>query len=281
MPCRNEPRACRSGTGPNDRRRAPRARSQSGSHHLFKRWPEVAERLHSAKQLVLFLDFDGTLVALSNRPFEVRLGRPLAALLRRLASHQQITVYIISGRDLADLGKRATARGVRLLGMHGWEGRKVPSLRAERRLLGRARKLLEERLANLPHVWVQDKGLGLAVHYRGAVPSAVQKARPMVLETVRIFAPQLRLLHGKKIWELLPRMIEGKGPAVRAVLEGFPRSALPVFVGDDTTDESAFAALGCGITIRVGNPRRTRARFYLRDPDEVMTFLHRLEGEIA
>ena len=64
------------------------------------------------------------------------------------------------------------------------------------------------------------------------------------------------------------------------VLAGLPASTLPIYVGDDVTDESAFTALKRGVTIRVGLPRRTRARFRLRNPLEVWEFLRRLEKEI-
>ena len=95
------------------------------------------------------------------------------------------------------------------------------------------------------------------------------------------FKPQLCLLEGKKVWEVFPCSIEGKGPAVRRVLKAQPQSTLPIFVGDDVTDETAFAALSNGITVHVGNKRRTLARFYLRNPREVRTFLQRLEAEVT
>jgi trehalose-phosphatase len=63
------------------------------------------------------------------------------------------------------------------------------------------------------------------------------------------------------------------------LLKDLPRGALPIYLGDDTTDESAFAELRRGITVRVGGHRRTKARFYLRNPDEVMGFLETVEDE--
>ena len=85
----------------------------------------------------------------------------------------------------------------------------------------------------------------------------------------------------QRVTEVLPREIKGKGAAVRALLAEFPRPVLSIYVGDDTSDESAFQALPQGVTVRVGRPRRTNARFELRNPEEVCIFLQRVEAEIA
>jgi trehalose 6-phosphate phosphatase len=151
----------------------------------------------------------------------------------------------------------------------------------ERKILRTAKYLLKPVLSQAPGIWLEDKGLGLAVHCRGADSAAIQLARLIVQMVLRVFEPDLCLLKGKKIWELLPSRIQGKGPAVRTLFSQFPHAALPIFVGDDITDESAFAALRDGITVHVGNSSRTQARFWLRNPDEVVGFLERLEAEVT
>lgn len=79
---------------------------------------------------------------------------------------------------------------------------------------------------------------------------------------------------------MLPRDIPGKGQAVREVLEKLPAGTFPIYVGDDASDESAFAALPHGLTIRVGMICFTRAMYRLRNPAEVRLFLEKLEAEI-
>jgi trehalose 6-phosphate phosphatase len=133
----------------------------------------------------------------------------------------------------------------------------------------------------MARIWLEDKKLGLAVHFRGALPAEVRAARLSVRGVLEQFKPQLRLLEGKKVWELFPTTVGGKGLAVRRLLMRRRRSPLPIFVGDDSTDEAAFAAMPRGITVHVGGRRSTQARFYLRNPGEVLTFLERLEAEIA
>ena len=94
------------------------------------------------------------------------------------------------------------------------------------------------------------------------------------------FRPDLRVLPGKKVWEVLPAEVLGKGAAVLALVAQLPQPALAVYVGDDASDESAFRALPEGLTVRVGRERFTQARFRLRNPEEVREFLERLDAEL-
>jgi trehalose 6-phosphate phosphatase len=204
------------------------------------------------------------------------------ALLARLVRHPAVTLCIISGRRRADLQKRVNVRRAIYLGLHGWERDKgARSTVAARELLGPARRLLARRLSGLPHIWVGDKGPCFEVHYLGADIVTVRKAHAIVRSVLRPLKRDARILPGRKIWEILPREIEGKGAAVRALLAEFPRPVLSIYVGDDTSDESAFQALPHGVTVRVGRPRRTKARFELRNPEEVVNFLQKVEAEIA
>lgn len=250
--------------------------------HLFDCWPQVVRSIRSAKSLALFLDFDGTLVALRKLPSDVEpLDLPLRRALHGLARHKRLKIYVISGRRLADINRLVHVQGIRLLGLHGWEGRRVPLLRAERGLLREAREVLERRLSSLPEIRLEDKGLALAVHYRAASPRAVRSARVIIEEVLRDLKPRIHMLRGHKVWELLPRQISGKGSSVLALLSELPQSTLAIFVGDDGTDESAFRDLPDGLTIRVGKHPRTAARFLLESPEEVRLFLLRLDAAIA
>jgi trehalose-phosphatase len=264
-------------------RRTPRASGRRRvARHLFDCWPQVARTIGSARRLALFMDFDGTLVALRRRPGDVKpLDLPLRRVLSRLAGHKCLNVYVISGRPLRNLRRLVPVPDVHLLGLHGWEGRDMPPLTEERRLVRIARRRLDQTLSNTPQIRLEDKALGLAVHYRGAAPSAVRRARVIVRQVLRTLGPRLHLLRGHKVWELLPSQISGKGSAVSALLSKLSKPTLAIFVGDDTTDESAFKVLPRGVTIRVDESRRTNARYFLRDPEEVKMFLLKLEAEIV
>lgn len=268
---------------PHHKRRSPSLVVDLGRvRHLFHSWPEVARVVSSARNLALFLDFDGTLVPLRRRPSDVKpLGRPMRKILRRLAANQRIKVCVISGRPLGEVQCLVQVPEVQSLGLHGWDGCELPRLQVEQRLLRIAKQQLDQGLAVLRPIWIEDKGLGLAVHYRGAPSRTIQRARARVGEVLKTVAPRIRLLRGHKVWELLPRQIDGKCPAIKALLSTLPRPTLPIIIGDDIADESAFRAFPKGLTIHVGPSRRTAAHFRLRNPAEVEMFLLKLEAIVA
>jgi trehalose 6-phosphate phosphatase len=110
----------------------------------------------------------------------------------------------------------------------------------------------------------------------------IRDLRSGIRDIVGMLAPEgLHVIEGSNVLELLPPEIEGKGAAVRDIVSGYPRASLPIYLGDDASDESAFAALPAGITIRVGRARGTAARYALRDTSEVHSFLQRLEEKLS
>ena len=272
------PKACVPGGGLKGRRKGlPR-----GARHLFECWSRVAKRLKAAGRVALFLDFDGTLVPFRPRPKDVRLDPPTRRILSRLAGNPRVRVWIISGRRYADVRRRAGIPAVRYLGLHGWERGDRRGFPGHARVwIEAARQLLSAGLASFPNIWIEDKGLCLVIHYRRAAASEVRRARPLVRAILKAFDSDLRLMDGNKIWEVLSKEVRGKGDAVREILAELSKPSLACYVGDDTTDEAGFAALPRGITVRVGKPRATRARFSLRNPKEVGQFLERLEAEIG
>jgi trehalose 6-phosphate phosphatase len=238
----------------------------------------VARRLRATNRWLLLLDFDGTLAPIMDDPDRVRLDSKVARVLRRLARGRESSVYIMSGRRLADLRKRVKIPGVRLLGMHGWEKRGAKLPPEQKQLLHQAKIWLAEHLPALPGIAVEDKGYALAVHYRGAKLAAAKTASQVLRSTRDHFRPGLRLLKGRSIWELLPQAIVGKGRATEGLLRGLPADTLPIFIGDDTSDEAAFAVVPHGLAVHVGERIKTKAQFSLRDPGEVLEFLERLEA---
>jgi trehalose 6-phosphate phosphatase len=248
---------------------------------LFHIWPRVRKRLKATKHLALFLDFDGTLAPLQHRPEKVRLDRRTRQALRRLACRRRVTLWVVSGRRRTDVRRRVGEPRLHYAGLHGWEHDRKASLprRVERLLLG-AKEQITTQLTALPGTWIEDKGFSFAVHYRQATGEAVRRVRREVRRLSEDFGSDLRVIPGKKVWEVLPAEVEGKGSAVRALLAKLPSSTLAAYLGDDTSDESAFAALPDGLTVHVGPRRLTRARFRLRNPEEVREFLERVDAEL-
>jgi trehalose 6-phosphate phosphatase len=241
----------------------------------------------AGRPVAVFVDFDGTLAPIVEDPGAASLPDPTREALERLVSTGLVAV--VSGRGLDDLRSRVAVPGVVLVGSHGFEivtadGRRIerPETAAILPELDAAERELRERLVPLDGVQVERKRWAIAAHYRRAPGSG-----PEVERTVREVAagrPGLAVSGGKKVVELRPDVDWHKGLAVRWLGDSLaPPDAVPVFVGDDLTDEDAFREIrGRGIPIVVlGEEQRdTDAELSLAGPEEVRTFLVRL-GEVA
>ncbi|QLG29801.1 trehalose-phosphatase (plasmid) [Halorarum halophilum] len=241
-------------------------------------WPRLRDRISDAPGILLCLDFDGTLAPIVDDPEDATLHPGARPVLRRLVDDPTVEVAVVSGRSLADLRERADIDDVLYAGNHGLElgdddGSTVdPKAASLRPAIERAVADLRERLADVPGTLVEDKGVTATVHYRRTPPERVDEVRTAV-EVVGEPADDLRLTYGKSVIELRPDVPGGKDRAVRRLREDYP-DFLPVFVGDDVTDEDAFRALpGRGIAVLVGDRDRTAASLRVGDPDGAIEFL--------
>jgi len=252
--------------------------------HLFDRWGEIRQMVDAAERVRVFLDFDGTLAPLCARPEQVRLSDDTRQALERLMRYRQVSVAIVSGRRRGDLIGQMRLPRVQCWGLFGWERRDSCSLPPRARAeLSRARVRLRAALRGLAGVRVEDKGLAVSVHVRGVPAAIARQAGRLVAATVAGSGRHLHVLPGSKVWDVVPREVAGKGPVVREAMRGARQPFLPVYVGNDMTDEPAFHELSGGITVRVGAARaaRTKARYRLANPDEVRRFIEQLEGELS
>jgi trehalose-phosphatase len=249
-----------------------------GPRYAFRAFREITDQLRNAGCRVLLLDLDGTLVGLRRRPEDVRVSKRARQILARLASLPDMTVAILSGRNARSLEKLVGVKTLRYFGLHGAEESKRSARISgeQRKALRRAKRSARQELAGFPGVDIEDKGDGFTVHYRGADPVAVQGANEALLAIMAPLRHALHVLNGKKVWEVLPRQIPGKGSAMKRLMAASPNAAL-AYIGDDEPDEPAFAALDGHVTIHVGQNEETHARFYLRNPGEVLRFLNILE----
>jgi trehalose 6-phosphate phosphatase len=230
----------------------------------------------------LFLDFDGTLVKLRSHPSQVRCPARVRRILSRLVQHPKLYVAIVSGRRVRTLRRLLRVKGLQYFGLHGAErgGRRMMLSKRTSARLDHIKRSAAGQLGSFPRVWVEDKGLSLAVHYRHARPSVARAAGRALAKLLKPWRDAFQVARGSRVWEVLPREVPGKSAAVKDALRGLPERIPVVYVGDDGTDEAVFAALTGQITVRVGRGGRTRARYCVRTPDEVLRFLGRLEKEL-
>jgi len=244
---------------------------------LLNDWTNVALRLRTAGSIALFLDFDGTLTRHRDDPEKVTLSHAARRALQRLVYHPAIRLIILSGRRQDDLVRRIDVSRVRCVGLHGFADAALPAnVRAR---LERAKRKLSRRIAGIPGLWLEDKCETFALHYRCADPASVQEGLARLRRVLAQFG-DLRILNGYRVWEVVPLEIPGKGATARRLWRSQRRPVLPVYIGNDETDEPAFLALREGITVRVGSTCRSSAHYYLRNPDEVRRFLTKLETEV-
>lgn len=229
-----------------------------------------------SREMALFLDFDGTLVEIAEEPGDVKVAPDLVRMLEMRSADLDFALTIVSGRPLTEIDAFLSPLRLPAAGLHGLEYRRSTQEAIERFDTGTDIAVLRARLAqaelNVRGITVEDKGIALAVHFRKA-PSQAEFAR-RALEAAICDLHTLHLVPGKMVIEAKPN-IANKGIAVKTMMLGLPFSGrIPVFVGDDLTDEDgmkAAAALG-GFGIKVGEGQ-TAARWRLPDVRSVHAWL--------
>ena len=257
---------------------------------VWERQSAIRARIEG-RRLVVFVDYDGTLAPIVEDHTRADLGEDMRAALAELAG--KVTVGIVSGRDLEDLRNRVGLESVFLAGSHGFDiaGPKGWRETLQKGLsflpdLEQAEAALHERLDGIEGVAIERKRFSIAVHYRRVRPRDVSRVEESV-DRVLQRQPRLRKGCGKKVFRIQPDIDWDKGHAVGWLLErlGLERpDVVPVYVGDDVTDEDAFRRLagrGLAIAVRNGERRQTAADFALSDPHEVRRFVQWLSAEAA
>ncbi len=222
---------------------------------------------------LFFLDYDGTLAPIVDDP-EAAVPHPEALdLLRQLDARSPL--WIVTGRDLQALSSFLD-RPYHAIGLHGAQegilGRETNNLMSD--AAAEALHRLRRSVPSIDGLRVEEKDQSFAVHYRGVADE--DEARAQLQRWLADLPAELDAIWGKKVVELRPEGLT-KGTAVRRIAEQHPEH-VPVYLGDDVTDEDAFAALQEmdreTVTIKIGDDD-TRAAARLDGPDAVMDYLRR------
>ncbi len=243
----------------------------------------LADILAAQPEVVLTLDYDGTLVPIARNPDLAVPDSALAELLGMLASLRGVRVCVVSGRAQSSLAAWLGKLPIDLVAEHGvwskragvaaWKCHIDPSTLG---WLGDARGILQTYVERAPGAFLEEKTAGLAWHYPNVDPYlGVHLARELRLHLVRHFAQlPVAILAGRKVLELRPQGLD-KGAAVRDSLVLFAGNPAVAAAGDDRTDEDLFAALPEGALSLCAGTLATRAGYRVSGPEQIRRFLRR------
>ena len=256
--------------------------------HALEAFEEIREQI-GGKEVVVFLDYDGTLTPIVSHPEDAVLSEDMRKTLAGLSG--QCPLAIISGRGLKDVKERVGIKNICYAGSHGFEIKGPGDLKMEHEeaikllpVLDEAEEDLKRQLADIKGAQVERKKFTIAVHYRNVGDEHAGSVEKIVDRAADHYSG-LRKAEGKKVYELRPDIDWDKGKAISWILDTLNFAGpgiFPFYIGDDITDEDAFEALaGQGIGIVVGeNSRTTEAVLRLKSPDQVRMFLCKLKSAL-
>ncbi|MGH2628974.1 MAG: trehalose-phosphatase [Actinomycetota bacterium] len=245
---------------------------------------EIRDRLAGSTPAV-FLDYDGTLTPIVERPEDALLSDDARRAIERLAA--RCPVAVISGRDLADVRRMVGVEDIAYAGSHGFDIAGPGGVAEQHGVeflpdLDRAEDELRASLGRIPGIRVERKRFAIAVHVRQVEDRRIPEVETAVDRVARAHA-RLRRTGGKKVFELRPNEEWDKGRALlrlMQILRVDRVDVVPIYVGDDATDEDAFRAIaerGIGLVVQgEGDSWVTAARYSLADTEEVRVFLEEL-----
>ncbi len=244
---------------------------------------EKIKKILENNYLFLFLDCDGTLAPIVNLPHQAVIAKETKRILNLLSKSKNCRVAIISGRSLGDLKKKVNLRNIIYSGNHGLQIQ-GPKLKYElplpldyRKALPQIKAQLKKKLSGIKGILLEDKKFSLALHFRLADKHRLPLVKTVFHEITAVYLvrDQIKVKSGKQVLEVRPPLPWDKGKAVLWLLarqEIFlkDKKFFPIYIGDDLTDEDAFAALkNKGLTVLVGLPGSSQAQYYIKDVQEV------------
>lgn len=246
-------------------------------HYLFSEEGSRALDYAAVGRTLFAFDFDGTLAPIVARPEQAHLLPGVGEALSRLA--ETAPVAVISGRDRATLLQRLPPELAYVVGNHGNEGLPAEGAgaggaQAAREICaGWVHQLAQEHglPQGLPGSLVENKGVGLSLHWRLTDDPAAAEAR--LRQAAAALRPAPRVIDGLFVLNVLPPQAQTKREAMQALM-AHSRCSTAIFVGDDVTDELVFEdAPEHWLTVHVGAGEPSHARYFVNDPQEVHALL--------
>jgi trehalose-phosphatase len=253
-------------------------------HPLYYR--DARGALFRKERLAIFLDYDGTLTPIVQRPQDAVMSEDMRSSVSALSRWHR--VGIVSGRMREDVENLVKIPELLFAGSHGFDIRGPdmellqPKARETLPLVARITEQLKEQVKDIPGALIEEKKFSVAVHYRLVEEDRyLDRIREYVDSIVSAHSGQLKLLHGKKVLEILPDMEWDKGKAIRWVMNALGlewNETSVVYIGDDVTDEFAFRTITTrGTAILVSDEsRHSAADFRVSSVKEVKKIFEKI-----
>jgi trehalose 6-phosphate phosphatase len=256
----------------------------------------LARRLDGRRPAV-FLDYDGVLTPIVDRPEDAVMSEDMRSVVRALA--RRCPVCVVSGRDRAVVQRLMGVDDLVVAGSHGFDiwspasGTLAhPAAGGFEDLIARVTRRIRDDVGSLSGVVIEPKKASVAVHFRLAAPADRGKVAAAVEALLAGHSGELKVMPGKLVSEIQPKIDWDKGQAVLYLLQALgldDPGVLPVYIGDDITDEDAFRVVrerGAGVIVgEAGDPemfsRSTAASLALASPAQVRQFLAMLTNGLA
>ncbi len=248
---------------------------------LTEHLEELKERCKRGGGVLLLFDFDGTLAPIVEHPDMAKLLPGWRGRLESLKKISGITLGIVTGREIGSIKERIGISAMLIASDHGsevWRGEELGVKYAGKNcehlkeLAGDARG----ELGGVDGVVIEEKKYSVAIHYRMVDSSIRGSVKERVEKLTDEYCKKYdwENMYGKELIEVRPSDSWDKGDAVGWIRKNYAPNSIPIYVGDDTTDEDAFRAIGSdGITIRVGKKMGSAATYYIDSVDDMVPWL--------
>lgn len=252
--------------------------------YLNKHLDKVSTQVASASRTVLFLDYDGTLTPIVRYPKDAVLTKKRREYLQTLSRKKNIDMVIVTGRTHRQIQSFVGISGITYASSHGLVWKKGKRMYKAVTLSKDQKSVLNSITDKLVKIGYNTlttrKPYSCAFHYRNVSDTNILKIQRQFRKAISPYkkTKQVKVLHGKKIYEVIPLVHWNKGSFCKHYLNTYYKNKnyIAVYIGDDRTDEDAFRILSKAVTIRVGYSQYSAARWYVRSVKEVYQALSSL-----
>ena len=243
-----------------------------------KNFLKLEKKIKTSENLLLFLDYDGTLSHFKKDPKAAHPVKGIKEVIDQLSKLSFVKIAIISGRSLTDLKDMIKLDNIYYAGLHGLEMKDYTPQNLSRKEIQYYINMIKENYSKEiknDQIYLEDKKYVLSIHYRDDYKN---------IDNLKLFITNLinknkyEVMKGRKILEIRPKNWN-KGKAVKMIRKNSfeNNNPLEIYIGDDTTDEDAFSVInGFSIYVKNENKMSEKANFFLNNPDDVFIFLKKL-----